>query len=734
MSSFHTISHLGTTASFYDWFNSYNGSTGAVAKLNKIFISKPSAGDGITLEYDSTSGGYTFALSGTVTKNMTFNGAVVFNGTSEFANAQFSGVALGITGNFVSLGVTAGSVVKVTTTGGLTLAQADTSSNAEVLGVAISVDTTKTIVAVAGKVSGATLANNLISGGFSAGCVYFLNPSVAGGITKIEPGSFGQVSKPMILGLSNTEGAILPYRGQFINGICGASGNLAFNSTLYVTVKSLGEGETFFGLRPGRMIATDIGAKDQTYYGGLGSNIYYVGTNAVPISKMLGMVVSYVGSYSATAGDDVILKVNTNGSVINEISTLNNWGGLNPGLVYLGSTGLPSSTEQTPSVVLGNISYSDFVLDVSSPNQTIYTSLGSGGGAGGKNILINGSLSLWQRGRGITTNYGITSAGSAVKQYLADKWIMWANPNENGFTASRNAFTNSQLDVLGFPKYWVTLRKTNTTATTPAYFYNVVDDVRTLANKQLTLSFYARTSSGTGSFRIHSIQNTDDGMTNQYINGTTHATYTTPNSSWNRYSVTFVGPTAGSGITTSYSLIGVGLNDNGKTFDFAQFRLEEGSTATSPDIIDIDEEYSRMAPYYQRSYGPNDITGNSYQTDSYIINLKNAVFTKSGPYSKEYVHLPIAMKKSPSVQIYAINGASGDYTVLINGTEYINAKNATGKGGYAGCSRFYTSAMGDPVEVLNVNENSFAINYKYSWCNFDYIYFHYVADGETTIN
>jgi hypothetical protein len=734
MSSFHTISHLGTTASFYDWFNSYNGSTGAVAKLNKIFISKPYAGDGITLEYNSTSGGYTFALSGTVTKNMAFNGNVVFNGTTEFANAQFSGLGIGISGNYISSGVTLGAVVRVTDTGGLTLAQANSSANAEVLGIAISVDTTKTVVAVGGKVSGTTLSNNLITGGFSTGCVYFLSASVPGGITRTEPTSFGQVSKPIIVALSNTEAAILPYRGQFINGISGSSGELAFNSTLYVTVKSLGEGETAFGLRPGRIIATDIGRLDTSYYEGLGDNIYYTATNTVDTSKMLGIVTSYVGAYSATAGDNIVLKVNTNGSVITDIASLNNWGSLNPGIVYLGSTGLPTSIQETPSVLLGNISYTDLVFDISAPNQTIYTSLGSGQGGSSKNILINGSLSLWQRGRGVTTNYGISAGTSPVKQYLADKWIMWGNTLENGFTGMRNSFSNTQIDVIGYPKHYVSLRKNNTTAGTPAYFYNVLDDVRTLANKQFTFSFYARTPSGTGSFRIHSIQNIDDGVSNQYVNGTTYATYTTPNSNWNRYFATFVGPSANSGITNSYSLIGVGLNDNGKTFDFAQFRLEEGATATSPEIVNIDEEYLRMAPYYQRSYGAEDITGTSYQSDPTTINLKNAVFSKSSQYFRDNVHFPVKMKKAPSIQIYTIDGLSGDYTILINGNEYVNGKNSTGRAGFAGCSRFYTPAMGNTIEVSSSNENSFAVAYKYSWCSFDYIFFHYIADAETTIN
>ena len=130
MSAFQSITPLGTTATFLEWFNSYNST--ALGKLNSIYISRPYAGDGITLGYNSTSGGYTFELSGNVTKNMSFAGDVVFNGNVSLASAQLSGVAFGVSGNYIGIGVTAGKVVKVLNTGGITLAKADSPDNAEV--------------------------------------------------------------------------------------------------------------------------------------------------------------------------------------------------------------------------------------------------------------------------------------------------------------------------------------------------------------------------------------------------------------------------------------------------------------------------------------------------------------------------------------------------------------------------------------------------------------------------
>lgn len=727
MSAFQSITPLGVTASFYDWFNSYN--TNAVGKLNSIYISRPYVSDGLTFTYDSTSGGYTFSFSGDVTKNTTFRGNVTVEGILTSASSQFAGVAFGISGNYLSVGVTAGKVVRVTNTGGLTLAIANTATGAEVLGIAISASATETVVAVAGKISGSTLATNLIAGGFSAGCVYFLDPTVAGGITKVEPSSIGQVSKPIILGLSTTEAAILPYRGQFINGICGSSGELMFNSTLYVTVTSKGETEANFGLRPGSIIATDSGKFDGTYYESPGGNVYYKATNSTPVEKILGIVGDFVNGYNGTLGQPITLKVYPNGSVVTSVSSLNNWGSLNTGVIYLDSAGTPTQKVQTPELLIGNVSNDDLVVNINTPSQTVYSFVGSGG-AGSKNVMINGSLEFWQRARGVTTPYGITTdPGEIKKQYLADKWIMWADPRTTGFTATRGSLSNTQNEILGYPRYYVSLQKTTVTATTYSYFYNVIDDVRTLADKQFTLSFYARTPGGTGTFQVHSIQNISvSGGT--YVNGTTHSTVTTTNSNWNRYSVSFVGPSASAGITSSYSLLGVRFNEQGKTFDFAQFLLESGSTSSAPQIVNLEEEYARIAPYYQRSYRIDETVG-----DSTISSNKGVVKVLTPPNNRIIHSFPVPMKNVPQLTVYSLAGTKDNVSLYFSGVYWdISNSVVTSFPGYGACTRFVVPGLTAYVGTIAKTKSDFDFTIPQNYCSFDEISFHYIADAETTIN
>ena len=49
--------------------------------------------------------------------------------------------------------------------------------------------------------------------GLNTGEFYFLSPTISGAITSIEPTGIGQISKPVLLSLSDTEANVLLYRG-----------------------------------------------------------------------------------------------------------------------------------------------------------------------------------------------------------------------------------------------------------------------------------------------------------------------------------------------------------------------------------------------------------------------------------------------------------------------------------------------------------------------------------------
>ena len=732
MSSFKFVPQLGNTATFFDWFNSYNVT--ARDKMNSILISRPFKGDGITFSGNTTDGGYTFSVDDTINKSVVFNGNVQFNGLVNLSNVELSNILIGVTGNFIPFGVTAGSLVRIGSTGGLTLAKADQPASAESVGVAVSVDTSKTIIAVAGKISGTTFTNYLSPGGFSLGCVYFLDPTNAGGVTRTEPIALGKVSKPVLIGLAQHEAIILPYRGQYINDD-GISGDNSFNSTFYASVESIGETLGDFKIGVGTILAAadKSVAVDDSYnsYPSAGYSFFKAKGNTE--RKYIIGVVTEILEFSSTPGNRILLKVNCNGSVISDATSLNlNWAtlGSDAGLVYLDDNGNPSQV--AGALRIGTVIGTDFVFDILSPTTTFFDSPGTNSEGSVNNLMINGSLSLWQRGRGVTTPYGITTGTTEIKQYIADKWVMWAGKT-SGFTASRQNFTNTQTEVLGYPKHYISLIKNSTPSTTPSFFYNVIDDVRVLSNNVFTLSFYVKTSGPTGQFNVRSIQNISTISGNSYINDTIHATFSA-DLNWSKKTVLIQGPSANSGITSSYSLVGIQLNENGKTFNFAQFMLQPGSQATDPQVVDVEREYQRAAKYYQRSYLPEELTGTVYSSSgSSTLNIKNAESFQTGPNSKASFYFPIKMNKSPTMQFYSLSGTTGDASVIISGVNN-NLKNSSGLIGYGGCARFWIPQLPDPITVNETHQNSYTINLNSPWCQFDQLYFHYVADADTTIN
>jgi hypothetical protein len=88
-------------------------------------------------------------------------------------------------------------------------AQADSVGNAEVVGIVAGVPDANTFTLLTqGYVSGLS--------GLAAGSVYYLSASSAGALTATEPSGVGQVSKPVLIALSATEGVFLNMRGAVV--------------------------------------------------------------------------------------------------------------------------------------------------------------------------------------------------------------------------------------------------------------------------------------------------------------------------------------------------------------------------------------------------------------------------------------------------------------------------------------------------------------------------------------
>lgn len=105
-----------------------------------------------------------------------------------------------------SHGFSVGDVLKKTS-GSYAKAQADSVSNAEVVGIVSAVADANTFtLTYAGRVTGLS--------GLTDATVYFLSASSAGALTATEPSASGQVSKPLLIADGTTSGVFLNQRGE----------------------------------------------------------------------------------------------------------------------------------------------------------------------------------------------------------------------------------------------------------------------------------------------------------------------------------------------------------------------------------------------------------------------------------------------------------------------------------------------------------------------------------------
>ena len=233
MADFVDINDLTLGTTFGGWYAKNNV---MIQRLNALNVANIIGGDGITASpHTAANGGYTLSLSGTVTRNMVFDGNVTVNGTliSNFAG-DISGTTIILPAN---TGVTLGNIVYIDNTGKVQKALADDECTAEVVGIVTGFTGGNAQIATTGKISGSSIISAFTGtpgATLQKGVVYFLSGGVSGAGTTFEPDVTLYVSKPMLLGLTGDSGLILPYRGfiategtvgntTVIQGVCGGS-------------------------------------------------------------------------------------------------------------------------------------------------------------------------------------------------------------------------------------------------------------------------------------------------------------------------------------------------------------------------------------------------------------------------------------------------------------------------------------------------------------------------------
>ena len=282
---------------------------------------------------------------------------------------------------------------------------------------------------------------------------------------------------------------------------------------------------------------------------------------------------------------------------------------------------------------------------------------------GFRNKAINGGFDIWQRG----TSFSNPASGS----YIADR----ANILYDGSGATRT-ISQGQFDpyVSG-----ASITATPPTGTSPTYFlrynqsvagssasYNILyinrtEDVRVLAGKTVTVSFYAKAAANLTIGGVYFEQVFGSGgspSSNVYstISGSTSVT-----TSWQRFSYTVAVPSAsgkviGSSANSSYTGIIMYLPINTTfTLDIWGLQVEEGSVATPFEQRPIGTELALCQRYY---YTSGTVYSMAYM--SMNTNQTGEMLTWA---------FPVTMRAVPTA---VQNFVNGDNTVLANMFLYNN--------------------------------------------------------------
>ena len=258
-----------------------------------------------------------------------------------------------------------------------------------------------------------------------------------------------------------------------------------------------------------------------------------------------------------------------------------------------------------------------------------------------RNRIINGAFDVWQRGGG-----GFVCTDGT---YTADQW-RYAQTGAGGtHTVTRvDQPTGSTLIGGMNPRYYLRLSNTVVGSATAQIIGQRIEDVRTLAGQECTLSAWIK-GTATG-ITAKAVQNFGSGGSPSSSVTTTLGT-ATPTTSWVRLHVHFTMPSlSGKTIGTaedSFVEIQFDCGSSLGTLDLWGVQLEQNTTQTAFERRPIQQEITLCQRYYLRQ-NPNGVYG--------IYCIGYADTTVSAQY---LVALQTQMRKTPTLTYSAL----GDFVL-----------------------------------------------------------------------
>jgi hypothetical protein len=268
---------------------------------------------------------------------------------------------------------------------------------------------------------------------------------------------------------------------------------------------------------------------------------------------------------------------------------------------------------------------------------------------GFRNKIINGDFSIWQRSTG--TGFGSTAFIGAADRWYHVSGVSFGNAIINRETLTLGTITGYDA------QYFLRSINTNYTAN---FFYQRIEDVRTLAGQTVTLSFWVN-NFGYGNNTISSslIQNFGTGGSTAVSTNFSNVTTT---SGWVRQSLTVTLPSISGKTIGANSYLQLQFSTNNHYMvGIAGVQLEKGSVATPFEHRPIQQELALCQRYYQKSYSLATAPATATESGSYAFyGTSNVYVLLLGT-----VQLKVPMRVPPTtITFYNPSGATGTWAVF----------------------------------------------------------------------
>jgi hypothetical protein len=282
--------------------------------------------------------------------------------------------------------------------------------------------------------------------------------------------------------------------------------------------------------------------------------------------------------------------------------------------------------------------------------------------SGFRNAIINGDFRINQRG---------FSSGSTGGTFMADRWYFNNQGGTGTLTASLQTFTPGTSPA-GYEgtRFARIVTSGQSAVSTRSDLIQNIEDVRTFAGQTITVSFWAKSASGTPSVSVELGQYFGTGGSPSAFVSTPTKLVMSGGTSWTRYSFSYTVPSlsgktigsnndhylylgiwvsAGSDFNTRSASLGIQSN----TFDFWGLQIEKGTVATPFEQRPIGTELPLCQRYYEVGVTP-----------AQFMAMPSASFVPS-TYRSVYYKINKRIS-NPVVTVVCTNhdNASGNGTVL----------------------------------------------------------------------